>query len=198
MGGKLRHFLGRDSYRLTVDVRAPVPSRQESLVPTRGTFSVARVVSVLRGCSFDGRQHLSFRCVMFGKIGSSLVCTGRVIGLLHNVRYHIGLVQFRTVPGINLRKMSVRAVITFHSCLARRNMFTAVHTSEKRSVFTTYKVLSATGRRGRGNIALRWVAAVVPCGCRAGDVLFGFNTNNSNANFLWRKAGRLICPRIRQ
>lgn len=168
--GKLRHFLRRDSYRLTVDLRSPFPSRHERLVPTRGTFSVARVMRVLHQCSFDGRHHLSFRCVIFGKIGSDLVCTGRLIGLLHKLSYQVGLVHFRTVPGISLRKASVRSVVTFHSCLARRNLFTAVHTSHKRSVFTTYNVLSATRRRmrgGRGRDRAFW------CGGRgrAGSVL---------------------------
>lgn len=148
--GKLRHFVRRDRYRLTVDLRSPFPSRHSRLVPTRETFSVGRVISLLGGCSFDGRHELSFRCVIFGNIGSSLVCTGRLLGLLHKLSYQIGLVQFRTVPKMSLRNTNVRAVASFHSCLASRKLFAAVQTSQKRSVFTTYKVLSATGRRRDG------------------------------------------------
>lgn len=86
-------------------------------------------------------------------------CTGRLLGLLHKLSYQVGLVHFRTVPKIGLRKTSVRAVATFHSCLASRNLFAAVQSSHKRSVFTTYNVLSATGRR-RGGRRLVWVVGL--------------------------------------
>lgn len=170
--GNLRHFVRRDSYRLTVDLRSPIPSRHLSLVPTRHTFSVARVMSLLGGCSFDGRHELSFRCVIFGNIGSSLVCTGRLIGLLHKMSYEVGLVHFRTVPKMSLRKASVRTVMAFHSCLASRNIFSAVHTSHNRSVFTTYNVLSATGQRNGGG---GWCGLLAcPVGvCRLVMILWG-------------------------
>lgn len=150
MTGKLGQFLRRDSYRLTIDLRSPCPSRQQSLVPIRGTFPTYSVVRAVGRCSFARRHHISFRCVIFGGLGSSLRRTGTLIYLLSGIPYEIGLVHFRTVPGISLRDSSLTEVRTFQSALGTTNVIYAVQTSQKRSVFTTYKVLSATGgRRGR-------------------------------------------------
>lgn len=157
IGGGLGQFLRRDRYRITVSVRSPVPSRHTRLVPTRHKVDVRRIMRLLGGCSFSRRHHLDFRCVMFGKIGSDVRRTGTVVGLIGKLSYHFGLVHFRRVPSVPLRNISSRGVRRFHSCLATRNIFAAVHTDHNRSVCTTYNLLDASGgvkrvqrRRSRG------------------------------------------------
>ena len=144
----LQRFIEESDCHLAISLHSPVPSQRLDLMPAERAFSITEIVDLLKNYDFSKQRRLSFEYIVFKGVNDSLIYAKELVKLLRGVDCRINLIRFHAIPGVDLERTDMEAMVTFRDYLTSHGVFSTIRASRGEDIFAACGMLSTAKREG--------------------------------------------------
>ncbi len=139
---KLKQFIEESKCHLAISLHSPMPAQRQTLMPIEKTYSIEKIIDLLRNYDWEHQRRLSFEYILFSGINDSLVYARELTKLLSGLTCRINLIPFHKIPAANLQPSSEENMVKFRDYLTAKGFISTIRVSRGQDISAACGMLS--------------------------------------------------------
>lgn len=144
---KLKQFIEESSCHLAISLHSPFSEQRQKLMPIEKTYSLEKIIELLRDYDWEHQRRLSFEYTMFQGVNDSLLHARELVKLLSELTCRVNLIPFHKIPQSDLTPSSEDDMIKFRDYVTSKGIICTIRTSRGQDISAACGMLSTENDR---------------------------------------------------
>jgi 23S rRNA (adenine2503-C2)-methyltransferase len=139
----LKRFLSERQEHLAISLHSPYHTERMALMPAEKAYSIPEILDVVKQYDFSHQRRISFEYIMFGGLNDDLKHADALAKLLKNIPCRVNLINYHSIPGVDLSASNVDYMIQFRDYLNNKGIICTIRASRGEDIFAACGMLSS-------------------------------------------------------